>query len=66
MWLGKKTNDRPGSVPALELISKAASSVVVMHRSHGPNTGSNPGGGQLEKKSTNIKKKSSFKDLGGV
>ena len=37
-------NARPGSVPALELISRAASSVGVMYRTHGPNTGSNPGG----------------------
>ena len=43
-------DDRPGSVPALELISRAVSSVGVMYRSHGPNTGSNPGGGQIPKK----------------
>ena len=29
---------------------KAASNVGVMYRSHGPNTGSNPGGGQIPKK----------------
>ena len=44
------SDNRPGSVPALELISRAASSVGVMYRSHGPNTGSNPGGGQIPKK----------------
>ena len=44
------SDDRPGSVPTLELISRAASSVGVMYRSHGPNTGSNPGGGQIPKK----------------
>ena len=37
-------------VPALELISRATSSVGVMYRSHGPNTGSNPRGGQIPKK----------------
>ena len=31
-------------------IYRAASSVGVMYRSHGPNTGSNPGGGQIPKK----------------
>ena len=31
-------------VPDLELISRAVSSVGVMYRSSGPNTGSNPGG----------------------
>ena len=41
---------RPGSVPALELISRAASSVGVMYCIHGPNRGSNPGGGQIQKK----------------
>ena len=46
---------RPGSVLALELISTAASSVGVMHRTHGPNTGSNPGGGQIPKKNNNKK-----------
>ena len=44
------SDDRPGSVPALDLISRAASSVGAMYRSHGPNTGSNPGGGQIQKK----------------
>ena len=34
----------------LELISRAASSVGVLYRSLGPNTGSNPGGGQIPKK----------------
>ena len=45
-----KPDDRPGSVPALELISRAMSSVGVMYRSHHPNTRSNPGGGQMPKK----------------
>ena len=44
------SDNRPGSVPPLELISRAASSVGVMYRSHGPNTGSNLGGGQIPKK----------------
>ena len=44
------SDDRPGSVPTLEVISQAASSVGVMYRSHGPNTGSNPVGGQTQKK----------------
>ena len=44
------SDDRPGSVPALELISRAVSSVGVIYRSHRPNTGSNPGGGQIPKK----------------
>ena len=48
-WLGGRgfilPDDRPGSVPAIELISRAASSVGVMYCSHDPNTGSNPGGG---------------------
>ena len=35
---------------ALELISRAASSVGVMYRSHDPNTGSYPGGGEIPKK----------------
>ena len=35
---------------ALELISRAASSVEVMYRSHGPNTGSNPKEGRYKKK----------------
>ena len=43
-------NARPGSVPALELISRAVSSVGVRYHTHGPNTGSNPGGGQIQKK----------------
>ena len=30
--------------------SRAASSVGVMYRVSGPNTGSNPGGGQIQKK----------------
>ena len=35
---------------ALELISRAASSVGVMYRSNGRNTGSNPGEGRIRKK----------------
>ena len=50
-----RTDIRTGSVPALELISRAASSVGVMYRSHGPNTGSNPGEGQIPEKSLNSK-----------
>ena len=42
---------RPKSVPALELHSKAESSVGVMYCSCGPNTGSNPRGRQILKKS---------------
>ena len=38
------------SAPALELISRATSSVGVMYRSSGPNTGSSPGGGRILKK----------------
>ena len=48
---------RPRSAPALELvvlprpgephISRAESSVGVMYHVSGPNTGSNPGGGQI-------------------
>ena len=45
---------QPRSAPALELISRAKSSVGVMYRSSGPNTGSNPGGGQILKKSVNV------------
>ena len=41
---------RPRSVPALVLISRAVSSVGVVYRSNGPNTGSNPGEGQIRKK----------------
>ena len=41
---------RPRSAPALELHSRAASSIGVMYRFRGPNTGSNPGGGQILKK----------------
>ena len=44
------SDDTPGSVPALELISRAVSSVGVMYHSHGPNTGSTPGRGQKPKK----------------
>ena len=40
----------PRSDPALELHSRAASSVGVMYRSSGPNTGSNPGEGRILKK----------------
>ena len=41
---------RPRSVPALELHSRAESSVGVMYRFRGPNTGSNPGERQILKK----------------
>ena len=41
---------RPRSAPALELHSRAESSVGVMYRSSSPNTGSNPGGGWILKK----------------
>ena len=41
---------RPISAPALELLSRAASSEGVMYRSSGPNTGSNPRGGRIQKK----------------
>ena len=41
-------------VPALELKSRAASSVGVKYRIHGPNTGSNLGGGQIIKNNNNI------------
>ena len=44
------SDNRPGSVPALELISRATSSVGVIYRSHSPNTRSNLGGGQIPKK----------------
>ena len=44
------SNVRPRSTPTLELLSRAMSSVGVMYRSSGPNTGSNPGGGQIQKK----------------
>ena len=47
----------PRSVPALELHSRAESSVGVMYRSSGPNTGSNPGGGRILKKKGNNSKK---------
>ena len=56
-WRSIKTplsDNRPGSVPTLEIISRAASSVGVMYRSHGPITWSNPGGGQIPKKNTYI------------
>ena len=49
---------RPRSAPALELISRAASSVGVMYRSSGPktpNTMSNPGGERKLKK--NLRRK---------
>ena len=46
------TNVRPRSAPNLELLSRAVSSVGVMYRSSGPNTGSNPGGGRILKKVT--------------
>ena len=45
---------RPRSDPALELHSRAASSVGVMYRSSGPNTGSNSGGGRIQKKNIYI------------
>ena len=41
---------RPRSEPALELHSRAASSIGVMYRSRGPNTGNNSGGGRILKK----------------
>ena len=44
---------RPGEIchlPALELLSRAASSVGVCTIPAGPNTGSNPGGGRILKK----------------
>ena len=41
---------RPRSVPAVELHSRAESSVGIMYRSRGPNTGSNPGERQIQKK----------------
>ena len=47
------------SEPALELHSRAVSSVGVRYRSSGPNTGSNSGGGQIQKNKiiiTQIKK----------
>ena len=34
-------------------ISRAASSVGVMYHVSGPNTGSNPGGGRIQKKTVN-------------
>ena len=40
---------RPRSAPALEVISRAESSVGVIYHSSGPNTGRNPGGGQIQK-----------------
>ena len=46
--------NRPRSAPALELISRAESSVGVMYRSSGPNTGSNPGGGRILKKNQKV------------
>ena len=45
---------RPGSVPALELISRATSIVGVMYHIHIPNIGSSPGGGQIPKKEKNV------------
>ena len=41
---------QPRSAPALELLSRAVSSVGVMYRSSGPDTGSNPGEGRILKK----------------
>ena len=57
-WLGKPnwqnssnlSDVQPRSEPALELHSRAASSVGVMYRSSNPNTGSNSGGGWIQKK----------------
>ena len=57
----------PSSEPALELLSRAASSVGVMYPSSNPNTGSNSRGGKIlkkhkktdnkEKKKTKVRKK---------
>ena len=44
------SNDRPRSEPALELYSRATTSVGIMYRSSGPNTGSNSEGGWIQKK----------------
>ena len=41
---------RPRSEPALELHRRAVSSVGVMYRYSGPNTGSSSGGGRIQKK----------------
>ena len=41
---------RPRSAPALEVISRAESSVGVIYHSSGPNTGRNPEGGRILKK----------------
>ena len=44
----KQVND--GSGNDFTVVFMAASSVRVMYRVSGPNTGSNPGGGQIQKK----------------
>ena len=44
-----QSNVRPRSEPALELHNRAPSSVGVMYRSSGPNTGRNPGGERIQK-----------------
>ena len=44
----------PRSEPALELYSRAASSVGVMNHSSGPNTGSNSEGGRILKKTLGL------------
>ena len=46
---GALTDVRPRSAPALELLSRATSSVGVMYRSSSPNTGSNPGEWRIKK-----------------
>ena len=43
--------NRPRSALALELYSRAESSVGITYRSSSPNTGINPGGGRILKKS---------------
>ena len=47
------SDSRPRSEPALELHSRAASSVGIMYHSSGPNTGSNTGGGWIQKNNNN-------------
>ena len=54
------SNVQPRSEPALELNSRAGSSVGVMHCSSGPNTGSHPGGRRILK---NKKQKTGFSKL---
>ena len=48
MKLLNQSDEQPRSEPALELHSRDASSVI--YRSSSPNTGSNPGGGGIQKK----------------